>query len=219
MNRGGAYSSWRHGGGAMSVGGISLSSALHGGRAFDVRHDVPTHTAPPARQKPTTAQVSMTARRLRCRCRGRGLPAPAHELAPLCSVCSSPLCADAQVLGMVSLFDTAQQLPPVPSFGMPSGTPRLAPNATDTMRQLQMLQSQQVATRRSQDASLNTRACHSFFCAPRDSYPVGRCCVQEERMRQDQLRSRTEGAMLLQMENELKESKGEIERSQICFPI
>jgi hypothetical protein len=45
------------------------------------------------------------------------------------------------------------------------------------------------------------------------------CCVQEERMRQDQLRLRTEGAMLLQMENELKESKGEIERSQIIFPV
>ena len=86
---------------------------------------------------------------MRCRCRGRGLPDPAYELAPLYSVRISPLCADAQVLGMVSLFDSAQQPPPVPSFGMPSGTPRLAPNATDTMRQLQMLQNQQVATRRS----------------------------------------------------------------------
>ena len=118
---------------------------------------------------------------------------------------------------MVSLFDSAQQPPPVPSFGMPSGNPRLAPNATDTMRQLQMLQNQQVATRRSQDASFNTCECHSFSCAPRDSYRT--CCVQEERMRQDQLRLRTEGAMLLQMENELKESKGEIERSQIIFPV
>jgi hypothetical protein len=45
------------------------------------------------------------------------------------------------------------------------------------------------------------------------------CCVQEERMRQVQLRLRTEGAMLLQMENELKESKGEIERSQISFRV
>jgi hypothetical protein len=38
-------------------------------------------------------------------------------------------------------------------------------------------------------------------------------------MRQDQLLLRTEGAMLLQMENELKESKGEIERSQISFRV
>ena len=57
-----------------------------------------------------------------------------------------------------------------------------------------------------------------FLCTPR--LISGRtCCVQEERMRQDQLRLRTEGAMLLQMENELKESKGEIERSQIIFPV
>ena len=46
----------------MSVGGISLSSALHGGRAFDVRRDVPVPWpgATRASNKPTQAQVSMT---------------------------------------------------------------------------------------------------------------------------------------------------------------
>ena len=42
--------------------------------------------------------------------------------------------------------------------------------------------------------------------------------VQEERMRQEQYRTRTEGAMLAQLDNELKESKAEIERSRPRLP-
>jgi hypothetical protein len=37
-------------------------------------------------------------------------------------------------------------------------------------------------------------------------------------MRQEQYRTRTEGAMLAQLDNELKESKAEIERSRPRLP-
>eukprot|EP00802_Teleaulax_amphioxeia_P010110 Tamp_10135.p1 GENE.Tamp_10135~~Tamp_10135.p1 ORF type:complete len:378 (-),score=71.32 Tamp_10135:945-2051(-) len=130
----------------MSVGGISLSSSLHG-RLGDGRRGDAALPYAPERQKPTPAQV----------------------------------------LGMASLFDgdhPAQwqdsAYPQVPMYGMQSGPTygmQSGPSAADTMRQLQMLQSQ-----------------------------------QEERMRQEQYRTRTEGAMLAQLDNELKESKAEIER-------
>jgi hypothetical protein len=91
----------------MSVGGISLSSSLHG-RLGDGRRGDAALPYAPERQKPTPAQVWSRGRgaaSTQSRDRAHAAAAAREPSAPRCPAQQLTLPRFVQVLGMASLFD------------------------------------------------------------------------------------------------------------------